>query len=357
MAINDLTFFIEISVWILISVFSFIAGHISYRMYDKLPIAPYRYQSYALISFAFFGISIVNFCLFPNLDNLFIRSACVTFCLSLQFYMKFFRDLFGTKRNYEILQLFSALIFGAISAELIFSPFEIQPNMASAYTRLFIEIIMYTTSFGIIVLDYAISSLRKIKQEHLAPKLNNFSLTILVSMSITGIFLCISIYMDIPFYSAMGIQVIFIYAILILLKKYPYFNFLALINPFELMIVHNEGLTLFSYQFQKIEQEELLGGALSAINTIFKESFTHDGIEQIHFKGKIIYVVNKPGFYVVLIDEMNMPFLLNVLKEFADHIAERYNSIIKEFDGNIIPFRNIEEDMKQYFYFFPQLIK
>ncbi len=148
---------------------------------------------------------------------------------------------------------------------------------------------------------------------------------------------------------------------LILLIKHPNYNFLALVSPQFLTVNHSSGLALFHFNFQLYGQQDqdILGAALSAVNTIFKGKLTGEQIEQIQFRDKTIYAIYKPYFSVIYVDNAKNPFLTQVTAEFADNIINKFEKEISTFNGgSIVNFElEIEKEMRRVFYFLPQLIK
>ncbi len=329
---------------------------ISLRMYKKMPISPYAYQCFALWSIAVFG-----FCtFFGEVFNIvwLLQAALFGLGMGYQFYCKFFRLLFGKMREYESLQILMAAIFGLVVIEnLLYPPQSLDTQIIFA-PKILYGMEGITVCFFIITLDYALFSLRKIIRQHLAVKLSSFSITILASIICTLIpFLGYQGGL-VPIYVPFSVQALFVILLMILLLKYPDLNFLALIDPHILGVVHKSGLTLYSYQFQKIGQEQLFAGAMTAINSIFKETIAQEGIEQIHFRGKIIYCRYHPQFFVVYIDNTYMPFISQAIKEFTDLVAKKYLNLIDPWTGIVDDkFNAIENDMRKVFYFLPQLIK
>lgn len=342
-------------IWFIVGASSFIAGGISFRFWRKLPIQPYLYQSLALWSFSVFGWSVwINLTL---MTAQIVEMTLISFCLAVIFYMKFFREIFGNYRNYEIMQILSGISFGIISALIFLDPPVVFGDQIILSSLFIGSLFIFVSIFFVIVVDYTIFSLRKIRREKLSPKLSYFSLTIICSMIVESIFVVLFVVGYISIFEAFSIQVVFVILIMILLMKYPYINFLALVNPQLITLIHPSGLTLYSYKFQELNQEVLLSGAMSALNNLFKESFAHQGIERIQFRGKTIYSLYRTEFILVYIDEIYMPFITQVLHELGDQIALKYSENLKTFDGNIEQFKNIEEDLRQFFYFLPQLIR
>ncbi len=347
----------ELISWFSIGIIALIMGIFSFKMFLKLPIYPYLYQSLALLCFGAFGFSLFFYRLL--LANELLQIPIVCFCLTLQFYAKFFRELFGKYRRYELIQLFLASIFGAIMIAVYLFPAKIFISYIIIAPQIVFLMVLYVLSFSIIVVDYTIFSLRKIIREHLALKLSYFSLTIIASIICTGIACVVFIMMDLPLYNAFHIQIVFLTIMLILLMKHPNYNFLALVSPQFLAVNHCSGLRLYSYQFQPVEQQDLLGGALSAVNAIFKETLTGEEIEQIQFRGKSIYANYKPHFSVIYIDKVYIPFISQVLKEFGNIIAKKLDPELSNFKGgNVSNFEvEIDKEMRRFFYFLPQLLK
>jgi hypothetical protein len=218
------------------------------------------------------------------------------------------------------------------------------------------SLVIFTGCFFVIIVDYTVFSLRKIIREKLSPKLSYFSLTMICSMLIEGVFIVMYGADILSIFEAFMPQIVFVILILIILMKYPFINFLALVNPQLITIIHPSGLTLYSHKFQELTQEVLFSGAMSALNNLFKESFAHQGIERIQFRGKTIYSIYRPEFILVYIDDVYMPFITNVLQEFGDLLALKYGSDLKNFNGNLYEFEGIEEDLRQVFYFLPQFL-
>jgi hypothetical protein len=345
----------EITIMFIVGIVGIASSKMSYKMYKKLPIKPYFYQSLALGCFGLFGFFMSMCQLFKS--NILLLGAMITFCLSLMLYTKFFRELFGKQRNYELLQILLSMFFGFIILSLSVFPFEIVNYELVYFPQLVPWVLLYAACFFIIIIDYTIFSFKKIKKEHLSHKLNYFSFTIISSMICTFIAMILFYIFSIPMYNALDVQIIFIMVIFIVLKKYPYINFLALVNPQFITINHSSGLTIYTHQFQSIEMGDLLGGAVTAVNMLFKEVFVHEGIEQIQFRGKVIYSTFRPHFSIIYIDDVYMPFISKVLNEFADSISKKFEKQLETFVGDINKFESIEQEMRRVFYFLPQLIE
>jgi hypothetical protein len=330
-------------------------GVMSYRMYKRLPITPYLFQSIALWFFGLFCLCMSIGLLFSS-DILFNFGLSV-FTVSLMFYAKFFRELFGQYRKYEVIQIIMGVFLGlVILISILFPPLQIVEYEIQYNSDMIFLAFGYVVFFFVVVVDYTIFSLRKIKNEHLSHKLSYFSITIIASMITTGGGMICTLLFSWHLVTPFTIQVIFIIIIFVLLKKYPSLNFLALLNPQYLTITHSSGSTLYTHSFQVIEMEEILGGAISGINMLFKEVFNHQGIEQIHFRGKVIYSKFRPDFVIIYIDNVYMPFIDNVLNEFADIIAIKYQDVFKNFNEELSKFEGIEQEMRRVFYFLPQLM-
>jgi hypothetical protein len=344
----------ELIVWFAVGIITLFAGIQSFLMYRKLPILPYAFQTAALWCISGFGFFLY---LGRSFDiYLFLQIAVILFCLSLNFYFKFFRELFGTFRKYGLIQFGMSAAFGFIVAMVFLTP-PIITNTNMQLTLLqTLGILAEVTLFAYVVIDYTQFSLRKIIKEHLSMKLSYFSIIIITSILSTAIPMLLYLLGKVPIYVPFLVQIVFIMIILVFLVKYPYFNFLVLLNPQLLTILHGSGLKIYSYQFQPIKQEELFGGAMTALNSLFKESFAHEGIEQLHFRGKIVYSSYRKEFSIIYIDNIHSSFLSRVVQEFTEHFAKTYGSLLKEWDGNVGDFGDLEKDVRRFFYFLPQFI-
>jgi hypothetical protein len=344
----------EIIIMFIVGILAMISSVMSYKMYKKLPIKPYFYQSIALLFFSLFGLS-MSLCLLFSSDLL-LNFGILVFTISIMFYTNFFRELLGQYRKYEALHTIMGVFLGFIILIMIVYPLKIvEYNIEFNSDMLFLAL-NYVDCFFIIVVDYTIFSLRKIKKEHLSHKLSYFSITIIASMITTAISMYLMYLFSWNLVTPFRTQIIFIIIIFILLKKYPSFNFLALLNPLFLTVNHSSGLTIYTKQFQSMEMGDLLGGAVTAVNMLFKEVFVREEIEQIHFRGKVIYSTFRPQFSIIYIDDVYMPFISKVLNELADSISMKYKKELENFVGDINKFEGIEQEMSHVFYFLPQLM-
>ncbi|TXT57956.1 MAG: membrane protein of unknown function [Promethearchaeota archaeon] len=136
---------------------------------------------------------------------------------------------------------------------------------------------------------------------------------------------------------------------------------MVFLNPKHLLyliITNKDGRTYYAQEFHDFfsdVDENLVGGALSALSVVFTNIFKSEhGLSQIRMKDRTILFQTIDRISVVLIVSRSTFLLQNTLFSFSRALIEKYKTQFETWDGNLNRFEGISTLITQYFPFMKQ---
>jgi hypothetical protein len=347
---------IELGVWLFFSVIACIGTVVSINYYAKTLLHPVIIIALMNISACFFGLFFFLGRWF-DLSTLFLYGL-IAVIFTLVFSTWLFREIFGPRRNYEVLHVFQ-IIFGTAAIVITWK----NPPILSGDHILFpweeqVAMIGCLVSFIIPAIDYVIFSLREIKVQNLARKLSIFPLTLLIGIIFTFIFYILTIIHIIPLYMIILPIVVVFTSYNLIIWWMPSILFVAPQEPILFEIVNRSGVPLFSLQLSNVNIQPYVRGAVTAIDSIFSTYVdTQASLQIIQFSNLVCYVEIQDVFFTVYIDKFFSSYMQKKLRAFNAEISPVVRNILKEWDGDMRKFAEIGLLFRKRFEFLPVFMK
>ncbi|HUX98206.1 MAG TPA: hypothetical protein VMV49_01510 [Candidatus Deferrimicrobium sp.] len=152
-----------------------------------------------------------------------------------------------------------------------------------------------------------------------------------------------------PLFIAVGLLIIFIG-----FKLNPYSIYLISQKVFEIIVFNIDGLTIFNQKFQLSTSKHatLITGAIFGVSSMIQHALGIESVPRsLKFKDRIILFEFKDTIGFALISDRNSRILRNGLRNFADLFMKTYKNDLKNWNGQLKPFKNASEFIKISFPF------
>jgi hypothetical protein len=270
----------------------------------------------------------------------------------------FFDYLAGDIRNYKIINFIMIWSGGFVSLDVLLEPPILKNGIFiySIFENIGLAIIGLV--FIILFIDFNVICYRIIKKEHLSNKHLILVISFLSGASGCTFGIFGRVINVVPVYFVYLSLTITIITIAIIFTIQPSSAFIAPVSPMALMIVNSSGITIYSKKLSLRFNEQLFSGAVSAINSLFRETLEEtSNIEVIHIRNIVVYTIFKKHFFLVFIDQQYSEIIQTQFKEFAKVISDKYSEQIANFEGDLDQFNEIDEDLRENFFFLPQFLE
>lgn len=213
--------------------------------------------------------------------------------------------------------------------------------------------------FFVTIIGYSVFALKKVKKRKLSTKLNVFPITLLIGISSTLFLYILVILINIPLFFALIPGLLSFSSVAFILLFIPSSLFITPIEPIHLAIISHTGKTLFSRNLQKDIKDEVIHGAISAINVIFKKYLDPKSqLKQLLFENLICYVEFRPQYFIIFIDRYYFKQMEKTLVHFANSVDPIISKLNIDWDGDL---HSLESDLlpifEQSFKFLPEMLR
>ncbi|TXT60562.1 MAG: membrane protein of unknown function [Promethearchaeota archaeon] len=137
----------------------------------------------------------------------------------------------------------------------------------------------------------------------------------------------------------------------------PALVFILTHNIYKLYVIHQHGQLLYSAEFsegkeQNFSPDDLIAGAISGISSLMEESVKAKEIKRIEFSDKHIILQKCERdipVFSLLIAEKGGSIVENCLKNFTNKFCNRFETLIREFSGELTPFNKADAIVDESF--------
>ncbi|WP_371803086.1 hypothetical protein [Candidatus Lokiarchaeum ossiferum] len=348
---------IELGIWLTIAIIPFVGSLLSAKGYKKWQIKPYLLLILMNVFMSLYGMLYFIGRLINNVEFIMAGFVCVNVVLMLN--TSFILSIYSP-RIPKLILIQIQIIFLILSIHATFST----PPQLSDEQMLFpimekIGMIGGLFIFFITIIGYSVFSLKKVKKRNLPKKLNIFPITLLIGIFSTLILYLLVILINIPLFFALIPGLLSFSLVAFILLFIPSSLFITPIEPLHLAIISHTGKTLFSRNFQQDIKDEVIHGAISAINVIFQKYLDPKSqLKQLLFENLVCYVEFRPHYFIILIDRYYFKQMESTLRQFVSSVDPIISNLPSDWDGDLLSLgSDILPIFEQNFKFIPEMLR
>ncbi len=290
-----------------------------------------------------------------EIPNIYTLHSFYAFAISIYYLLFAARAFLGRSRNYTWVQNLQIILITLFVFNTWFTPEDFIVNTYYIVNELLVVFLITIFSLAYVLIDNYIYVIKKNKNKKYKSIVKRQLFTIVLFMIILSLVLFVKWE---NFWPLIIVSTIFqIY----LTFNIDFLLFIAPINPYFIDVASTSGVPLYSQNLTGgIENENLLHGALTALNTIFTESISKSAsIEHLSLEGFNCHVIMKEEYFIVLIDKTYSKFIRSSLELFETKIAPILNEFLKDWDGiaekNDVLHYQIENTFETVFAYLPEI--
>ncbi len=309
------------------------------------------YLANSLYSFFFLLIFLTENVFFTYL-------AYISFSIMIFYMLYATRIIIGKVKNYDLSQTVLAIFITIFVVSMYFNPESVVENLYFLSNNYLIIFFLIMGNFCTITINYYFYIRKHFGKNEDNKRYKSLILKQVLMILIFTLILSTVLYLkQEDLWSLLLVSVFFqIY----LAINVDWYIFLIPLDPYYFDVVSSIGVPLYSRNLGKIENSELLSGALSALDSIFTESIDSSAtLEFFKLSGYYCYVVMQEKYFVVFIDKYYSGIIQSSLNNFVEKINPFLINYLNNWDeiARKEDLTQIEDIFEDVFSFIPQLIR